>query len=60
MITTAVSDRVIWLQERSALSGLDKDTLVALSEQLETRRIRPHREVVIADTPPDGLYILQV
>ncbi|NER81778.1 MAG: 4Fe-4S binding protein [Leptolyngbya sp. SIO1D8] len=56
---TTIRDRVIWLQERSALSGLNEETLIALSEQLESRRIFPHQEVVIADTPPDGLYILE-
>ncbi|MBE7381045.1 MAG: sigma 54-interacting transcriptional regulator [Leptolyngbya sp. SIO1E4] len=59
MVITAVRDRVIWLQERSALSGLDEKTLIALSEQLVARKIPPHREVIIADTPPDGLYILE-
>ncbi|MEM9005560.1 MAG: sigma 54-interacting transcriptional regulator, partial [Cyanobacteria bacterium P01_F01_bin.86] len=59
MVTTAVSDRVIWLQERSAFSGLDANTLVALSEHLEPLRVAPHREVVVADTPPDGVYILE-
>ena len=59
MMTTAVRDRVIWLQERSALSGLNEATLLALSESLELRRMPPHREVIIADTPPEGLYILK-
>ncbi len=54
-----MSDRGIWLQERSALSGLEASALAALSEQLELRRMPPHQAVVIADTPPDGLYILQ-
>lgn len=52
-------DRVIWLQERSALSTLDTDALTALSQQLEHRYIPPHQAVVTADTPPDGLYILE-
>jgi len=59
MVATTISDRVIWLKERSALSVLDESTLAALSERLETRRVPPHQEVVIADTPPDGLYILE-
>lgn len=58
MMTT--SDRVVWLQERSALSGLNRETLVAVAEQLETRWVSPHQELVIADTPPEGLFILEM
>lgn len=59
MVMTTVSDRAIWLRERSALSALDDETLAALSERLELRQMSPHQEVVMADTPPDGLYILE-
>lgn len=59
MVMTTVSDRVVWLQERSTLSALDTGTLVALAEQLKTRRVPPHQEVVVADTPPEGLFILE-
>ncbi|MDB9529165.1 sigma 54-interacting transcriptional regulator [Oscillatoria sp. CS-180] len=58
-MTTTLQDRVIWLQERSALSDLDEATLTALSERMEVRRIAPHREVIVADTPPEGLFILE-
>ena len=58
MVMTTTGDRAIWLKERSALSALDAATLAALSEHLELRRVSPHQEVVIADTPPEGLYIL--
>jgi transcriptional regulator with AAA-type ATPase domain/NAD-dependent dihydropyrimidine dehydrogenase PreA subunit len=56
---TTTSDRVIWLKERSVLSALDEPILAALSEHMERRRVPPHQEVVIADTPPDGLYLLE-
>lgn len=59
MVMTTMGDRVIWLKERSALSALDEATLEALSEHLELRRVSPHQEVVVADTPPEGLYILE-
>ncbi|NEQ44855.1 MAG: 4Fe-4S binding protein [Leptolyngbya sp. SIOISBB] len=59
MTSTTVRDRIIWLQERSALSALSDDILTTLSQQLERRQLPPHQVVVIADTPPDGLYILE-
>ena len=59
MGVTAVGDRIIWLKERSALSALNEATLEALSQQVEFRWMPPHREIVVADTPPEGLYILE-
>ena len=59
MVMTTLHDRVIWLKERSALSSLDETALMALNQQLVRHKIPPHQEVVIADTPPDGLYILE-
>lgn len=59
MASTTVSDRIIWLKERSALSALSDEMLAALSQHLELRRLPPHQTVVMADTPPDGLYILE-
>lgn len=59
MEIATIQDRVIWLRERSALSGLDETPLAALSQQLQMRRLPPHHEVVTADTPPDGLYLLE-
>jgi transcriptional regulator with AAA-type ATPase domain/NAD-dependent dihydropyrimidine dehydrogenase PreA subunit len=52
-------DHQIWLQERSALSGLDADTMAAMAAAMATRYLPPHQEVVIADTPPEGLYVLE-
>jgi transcriptional regulator with AAA-type ATPase domain len=59
MTITTASDRAIWLKERSALSELADTTLAALSEELQLRRFPPHQEIITADTPPDGLYILE-
>jgi transcriptional regulator with AAA-type ATPase domain/NAD-dependent dihydropyrimidine dehydrogenase PreA subunit len=58
MVMTPAHDRLIWLQERSALNVLSADTLAALSEHLEPRSLPPHQPVIMADTPPEGLYIL--
>lgn len=59
MTSKAVSDRVIWLKERSALSTLSDEILTILSQHLELRHLPPHQVVVMADTPSDGLYILE-
>lgn len=53
------SDRTIWLQERTALSGLEEAVLAALGQRLERRLIPADQPVVEAGTVPDGLYILE-
>lgn len=58
MITTTARDRVAWLQERTTLSQLSEATLAAIGDRLQMRKVPPHREVVVADTPSEGLYIL--
>lgn len=59
MVTTLVIDRVIWLKERTALGDLEEEILIALSDRLKPCQLPPHQEVVRADTPPSGLYILE-
>lgn len=59
MTTTQIRDRVLWLQERTALTGLDPEVLGAIGDALVYRRVPPHQTLISADTPPDGLYILE-
>jgi transcriptional regulator with AAA-type ATPase domain/NAD-dependent dihydropyrimidine dehydrogenase PreA subunit len=54
-----ISDLVIWLQERTALSTLDLKVLEAIAPILEERTLEAEKILVTSGAPPDGLYILR-
>ncbi|MBD2108532.1 cyclic nucleotide-binding domain-containing protein [Nodosilinea sp. FACHB-13] len=53
-----VSDRVIFLQERTPLSVLPEPTLEPLAQAIQTLTVAAGETVVEAGQPPQGLYIL--
>jgi transcriptional regulator with AAA-type ATPase domain/NAD-dependent dihydropyrimidine dehydrogenase PreA subunit len=53
-----VSDRVIFLQERTSLSALGPESLAAMADSINTLTIAPGEPVVEAGQDPAGLYIL--
>ena len=52
-------DLVTWLQERTALSILDRQVLEAIAPMMETRNLEADQTLVATQAPPDGLYILR-
>jgi transcriptional regulator with AAA-type ATPase domain/NAD-dependent dihydropyrimidine dehydrogenase PreA subunit len=52
-------DLITWLQERSALSILPQEVLMAIAPLLQTKTIPPYQDVIIEGTEADGLYILR-
>ncbi len=54
----ALTDLVIWLQERTALGVLSPEVLSAIAQVLEERVVPPNHRLVVEDTPPEALYIL--
>ncbi len=53
------SDVFLWLQERTALGILPETVLRAIAPQLQLQVIPAHHKLVVEDSPPTGLYILQ-
>ncbi|MEB3282639.1 MAG: sigma 54-interacting transcriptional regulator [Lyngbya sp.] len=53
-----VQELVTWLQERSALSLLNREVLEAMASQLEHRQVGAEQAIATEATPPEGLYIL--
>lgn len=56
-----MSDRtsVIWLQERTPLGILAEGVLSAIATNLQLQTLPANQILVLENTPPDGLYILQ-
>jgi len=53
------SDVFLWLQERTALGILPETVLRAIAPQLQLQVIPANHKLVVEDSPPTGLYILQ-
>jgi transcriptional regulator with AAA-type ATPase domain/NAD-dependent dihydropyrimidine dehydrogenase PreA subunit len=54
-----VQELVTWLQERSALSLLNREILEAIASRLEHRRVEAQNTIVTEAKSPEGLYILR-
>ncbi len=52
-------DTVTWLQERTALGVLSAPILNAIAQVLEEKIVPAQTNLVVEDTPPEGLYILR-
>jgi transcriptional regulator with AAA-type ATPase domain/NAD-dependent dihydropyrimidine dehydrogenase PreA subunit len=52
-------DLLIWLQERTALSVLSSEVLNAIAQVAVERVIPANERLVVEDTDPEALYILQ-
>ncbi|NEO81197.1 sigma 54-interacting transcriptional regulator [Moorena sp. SIO4G3] len=52
-------DLVTWLKQRTALSILTQEVLQYLAPKLEERILPANQRLVLANTPPAGLYILR-
>ena len=52
-------DLVTWLQERTALSILEREVLEAIAPILKERIVSANQRLVVEDTPPEGLYLLR-
>ncbi|SRR5579883_842352 len=50
---------LIWLQERTALGILSSAPLNAIAQVMKERVVPANQNLVIEDTPPEALYILQ-
>lgn len=48
-----------WFQERSALSGLPEDVLIAIASKARLIKLKENRRLVLEDTLPKSLYILK-
>ena len=49
----------IWFQERSALSKVPEDVLIAIASKARLIKVKENRRLVLEDTLPKSLYILQ-
>lgn len=54
-----IAERVVWLQERTALSIWPPEVLTAVAEVMQERVIPANRRLVLEETPPQCLYILR-
>ena len=54
----ALTDLVIWLQERTALGVLSPEVLNAIAQVLEERVVPANHRLVVEDALPEALYIL--
>ncbi|NEO10030.1 sigma 54-interacting transcriptional regulator [Moorena sp. SIO3I8] len=54
-----IPDLVTWLKQRTALSILTQEVLQNLAPKLEERILPANQTLVLANTPPAGLYILR-
>ena len=52
-------DLLIWLQERTVLSVLSSEVLNAIAQVAVERVIPANERLVVQDTDPEALYILQ-
>jgi transcriptional regulator with AAA-type ATPase domain/NAD-dependent dihydropyrimidine dehydrogenase PreA subunit len=52
-------DLVTWLQERTALSILSEEVLSAIAPHLQEITIASEQIIIVENTQPEGLYILQ-
>ncbi|AOY79619.1 sigma 54-interacting transcriptional regulator [Moorena producens JHB] len=52
-------DLVTWLKQRTALSILTQEVLQNLAPKLEKQIVPANQTLVLANTPPAGLYILR-
>lgn len=55
----ASTDLVIWLQERTALGVLSPEVLSAIAQVLEEQVVPANHLLVLEDTPPEALYVLE-
>jgi transcriptional regulator with AAA-type ATPase domain/NAD-dependent dihydropyrimidine dehydrogenase PreA subunit len=53
------SSLVIWLQERTALGILPPEVLSAIAQVMKEQIVPANQRLVLEDTPPVALYILQ-
>lgn len=56
---TVDQDTVLWFQERSALSDLPEDVLIAIASKARLIKLKENRRLVLEDTLPKSLYILK-
>jgi transcriptional regulator with AAA-type ATPase domain/NAD-dependent dihydropyrimidine dehydrogenase PreA subunit len=54
-----LSNHVIWLQERTPLSLLHRDSVLAIARGIEQRQLPAHHALVTAGEDPEGLFILR-
>ncbi len=52
------SEKLIWLQERTALGMLDAEPIKAIANLIEEKVIPANERFVEEETPPEALYIL--
>ncbi|WP_414619104.1 sigma 54-interacting transcriptional regulator [Calothrix sp. CCY 0018] len=52
------SEKLIWLQERTALGILETEPLEAIAQVIEEKVIPENERLFEEETPPDALYIL--
>ena len=50
---------LVWLKERSALGNLPDTVLEAMLTQFQYQEFSANRRLVLEDTLPDGLYVLE-
>lgn len=53
-----VSDRITFLQERTALSVLQLDTVATIARAIEVIEVPPNQPIIEAEQHPEGLYLL--
>lgn len=53
-----VSDRITFLQERTALSVLQPDTVATIARAIEVIEVPPNQPIIEAEQDPEGLYLL--
>ncbi|NJO57329.1 MAG: sigma 54-interacting transcriptional regulator [Richelia sp. RM2_1_2] len=53
-----ISEKLIWLQERTALGILDREPISAIANLIEEKVIPANERLVTEATPPEALYIL--
>ncbi len=52
------SEKLIWLQERTALGILETEPITAIANLIEEKVIQANERFVEEETPPEALYIL--
>lgn len=53
------AERVVWLQTNTSLESLSEPVLQAIAVAIQEDPVQENRRLVLEDTPPDALYILQ-
>lgn len=55
----ALTERVQWLRENTSLGALSQETLQAIAAALQPEVVQANRRLVLEETQPPALYILQ-